>query len=303
MINRHTIFETLETLDKWTQLSCLGSMTYAITAEVINKTVRIIPDDPTPETLENFLNEERNIKLDETYNTTRADAATTAGNYMEQRDELRALLDLRQDFMDRSEELAADIDNQDERTLANTLTFMVGRTRIDPVQYARQYTNNARLGKKNYGQTRAAYVQQEIERAEESTARLIAKGELAVQFLEGLQPCEGPISEQTYEMLSKRCVSKLIARRIKIGQTLSWRSDPDKMAEAEADIQFIEEAIVALGGTVPAEAVVPPEAIDDETTVTQRLTKQFEAFQEWNKQYEDKERYGKSGPVTITRMQ
>jgi len=282
-INARThLFDTLATVDQWSQLSCLGSMTFTITAEAIRKAIKLIPDHPTPDTVEAFLNEERNRKLDVEYagntlgdGTVRgdrvpltqsvADVSTTPGNYYEARRELSALLELRQTMLDLSDEVAAAAGaDGSERTLLNTLQFMLTQLKFDPVAAARQYAQNMKLGMKNYGQTRTQYVEQERLRAARSAEDFVAKGEHAVQFLEGLDLTEGDISDKLMDTLYRRCVAKLIVRRQKIGQTLSWRTDPAQRQQAEADILFIEEAIIALDGDIPAEAVVPPEAeVDD----------------------------------------
>lgn len=277
-MNKHTILNTIQTVDLYSQLSCLGSMQYVVTAEAIRGAMKLIPDNPTPESIEAFLNEERNLKLSIEYAdnklgdgtergekeslTSQHDVETTPGNYFEARRELQALLDLRQDLLDMSEELTAGMEQGEERTLLNTLKFMETQQVIDPMLYKRTYINNKRLGLKNYGQTMTEYVTQETTRAVNSMARFVAKGEYAVQFLEGLDPHEGEIPERIIESLAKRCVNKLIARRIKIGQILSWRTDIEQRLEAEGDMTFIEQAIIALGGEVPEEAIVPDEAIE-----------------------------------------
>ena len=274
---KHTdIIETLETTDQWTQLSCLGSMHYAVSAEVIRRAAKLMPNHNIPGAIEEFLNEERNLKLDATHAgpdengelvalTTSADVATTPGNYLDQRRELQALLALRIDLSDRSDMLAANAgaqENSSDRSLTNTLAFMTQR-RADAVFFARQYTTNMRLGVKNYGQTRAQYVEQEMIRAARDSDDLLAKGEIAIQYLEGLDPRDGEISERVVEQMAKRCVAKLIARRIKLGQSLSWRTNIDERSSIEADIQFIEEAIEELGGDIPPEAIALPEAMEE----------------------------------------
>ena len=143
----HTdIIETLETTDQWTQLSCLGSMHYAVSAELIRRAAKLMPNHTDPKSVETFLNEERNLKLDITYAgpdehgeliplTTSSDVATTPGNYLEQRRELQALLALRIDLSDRSDMLAENAgaqENLSDRSLANTLAFMTSR-KPDPV--------------------------------------------------------------------------------------------------------------------------------------------------------------------------
>jgi len=295
-MNKHTILSTIQSVDLYSQLSCLGSMQYVVTAEAIRGAMKLIPDNPTHESIELFLNEERNLKLDIEYAsnhlgdgtdrgdkaglTSRHDVETTPGNYYEARRNLQALLDLRQDLLDMNEELTAGMEQGEERTLFNTLKFMETQQVIDPMLYKRTYINNKRLGLKNYGQTMADYVTQETTRAVESMARFVAKGEYAVQFLEGLDPIEGPIDERIIENLLKRCIAKLITRRIKIGQTLSWRTDIEQRLEAEGDMTFIEKAIVALGGVVPEEAVVPDEVIEDiqPTQPAHNMAAQFDTF-------------------------
>lgn len=313
-MNKHEIFAAIQPLDVYTQLSCLGSMQYVVTSEAIRQAIKLIPDHPTPETMEAFFNEERNLKLDvefagrdehgELVNATSVgDVNTTPGNYYEERRTLAALLDLRQDMLDMAEELASTTggEPQEERSLLNTMQFMLTQKKADPAYYARQYTNNMRLGMKNYGQTRAEYVKQEMERAARDLEVFAAKGEFAVQFLEGLDPIEGPVAERTIDALTKRCVTKLIARRIKIGQSLSWRTDPEQRADAEADILFIEKAIVALGEEVPTEAATPPEVDEDGVTTAPaaggELMQQFLAFIASQQKQDPKA----PGPVTITK--
>ena len=290
-MNKHTILNTLSTVDLYTQLSCLGSMQYICAAEAINRAIKLMPS--TVEGVDAFLNEERNLKLDIEYTsndldpnremiTKEHDVETTPGTYHEQRRELMALLDLRQTFLDLSEELSDGLEQQDgqERTLLNTMQFMMNNIKIDPARYKKQYINNKRLGIKNYGQTLAQFVDQETKRALEHREQFSAKGEIAVQFLEGLDTREGPISERIMESLADRCIAKLIARRIKIGQSLSWRSDIEQRAEAEADILFIEHAIEALGGEVPSEAIVPDE-VEDTITQPTAVDEQYLAFKQW----------------------
>jgi hypothetical protein len=278
-MTKHDILNTLSTVDLYSQLACLGSMQYVCASECINRAIKLMPS--TSEGLDAFLNEERNLKLDIEYAgntlgdgsargemeglTSAHDVETTPGNYYEQRRELMALLDLRQTFLDLSEELVEGLEQRavHERSLLNTMQFMLSNIKADPLRYKRQYVNNKRLGLKNYGQTMAQYVDQETKRALELREQFIAKGEIAVQYLEGLDTREGPISERIMESLAARCVAKLIARRIKIGQSLSWRTDVEQRADAEADILFIEKAIEALGGEVPPEAVVPDEVEEE----------------------------------------
>lgn len=282
-MNKHHILNTLKTTDAFTQLSALGALQFALSAEAIRQAMKIVPDHPTPETMEAFFNEERNLKFDVRYTELRdlgdglgsevgervplmdetADVATTPGNYREERRTLSALLDFRNDVMDALEDAASALpDPGEERTLENTLQFMIDSQRPDPAQFAAQYTRNMRLGMKNYGQTRAQYVEQEMKRALEQREVMIAKGEYAVRFLEGLDAREGPIDEAFLERLAARCVAKLIARRMKIGQSLAWRTDPDQRQDAEADILFIEKAVEALGGEVPAEVPLSEEAVE-----------------------------------------
>ena len=320
-MNKHDIFAALQPLDVYTQLSCLGSTQYVVTSEAIRRAIKLIPDHPTPENIEAFLNEERNLKVDVEYTKLRelgehwgaevgervplqsaqGDVGTTPGNYLEERRILSALLDLRQDMLDMSDELAASTGGEqtEERTLLDTMQFMLTQKKADPAYYARQYTQNMRLGMKNYGQTRAQYVAQEMERAAKDAEVFAAKGEHAVQFLEGLDHIEGPVDERLIENLCKRCVAKLIARRIKIGQSLSWRTDPEQRSEAEADILFIETAIVTLGGEVPAEAATPPEVDEDGVTSAPaaggELMQQFIAFIASQQKQDPKA----PGPVTI----
>jgi hypothetical protein len=313
-MNKHTILAALANVDVYSQLSCLGSMQYVVTSEAIRQAIKIIPDHPTPETMEAFLNEERNLKLDVEYAgrdehgelvgaTTVNDVSTTPGNYYEERRALAALLDLRQTFLDASDELGASIGGEqlEERTLFNTLQFMATQKKANPAYYARQYTQNMRLGMKNYGQTRPQYVEQEMLRAARDAEVFAAKGEHAVQFLEGLDPIEGPLDERLMDNLAKRCVAKLIARRIKIGQSLSWRTDPEQRSEAEADILFIETAIVDLDGEVPVEAATPPEVDADGVTEAPvaggELMQQFIAFVASQQKQDPKA----PGPVTITK--
>lgn len=286
-MNKHELFNTITNtnLDVYSQLSCLGSMVYVATSEAIRQAMKIIPDHPTPETMEAFFNEERNLKVDVEYADNKlgdgtlrgqlqalmdaeADVGTTPGNYREERRTIAALLDLRQDMLDMSEELSASLggEAQEERTIGNTLMFMLTGNQPSAAYYASQYTAMMRAGAKNYGQTRAEYVKQQLERAAKERESYIAKGEHAVQFLEGLDPLEGPIDERVIASLAKRCVAKLIDRRVKVGQSLSWRATPEARAEAEADIICIEAAIVALGGEVPQEAVTPPEVDADGVT-------------------------------------
>jgi len=321
-MNKHDILNTLSTVDLYTQLSCLGSMQYVCTAEAINRAIKLMPG--TAEGVDAFLNEERNLKLDIEYadnhlgdGTTRGervelesthDVETTPGTYYEQRRELMALLDLRQTFLDLSEELSAGLEQQpgQERTLFNTMEFMMSNHKVEPIKYARQYIMNKRLGIKNYGQTQAQYVNQETKRAMEQHAQFAAKGEIAVQYLEGLDTREGPLPERIMETLAKRCIGKLIARRIKIGQSLSWRTDPEQRDTAEADILFIEEAIIALGGEIPAEAIVPDELPVEQVTASTPDT-DFTAFMQWKEEQALKvpgKPYAQSsrepGPVTTT---
>lgn len=314
-MNKHTILAALANVDVYSQLSCLGSMQYVVTSEAIRQAIKIIPDHPTPETMEAFLNEERNRKLDVAYagrdedgvlveRTSVNDVNTTPGNYYEERRTLAALLDLRQDILDMSDELGASIggEQMEERTLSNTLAFMATQKKADPAYFARQYTQNMRLGMKNYGQTRSQYVEQEMLRASRDAEVFAAKGEHAVQFLEGLDPIENPVDERLIENLAKRCVAKLIARRIKIGQSLSWRTDAEQRSEAEADILFIETAIVELGGEVPQEAATPPEVDTDGVTAAPaaggELMQQFLAFMA-SQQAAPKVDPRAPGPVTI----
>lgn len=319
-MNKHTILSALANVDVYSQLSCLGSMQYVVTSEAIRRAIKIIPDHPTPESIEAFLNEERNLKLDVEYasnllgdGTTRGelvdttsvnDVSTTPGNYYEDRRTLAALLDLRQTILDMSDELGASTGSEqtEERTLLNTMEFMLAQKKADPAYYARQYTQNMRLGMKNYGQTRSEYVAQEMLRASRDAEVFAAKGEHAVQFLEGLDPIEGPVDERIIDSLAKRCVAKLIARRIKIGQSLSWRTDPEQRDEAEADILFIEQAIVALDGEVPREAATPPEVDADGVTEAPvaggELMQQFLAFVAAQAKVQDPKA---PGPVTITK--
>ena len=313
-MNKHTILSALANVDVYSQLSCLGSMQYVVTSEAIRRAIKLIPDHPTPETMEAFLNEERNLKLDIEFLTdsdhairgqlTKIDDVNTApGNYYEDRRILAALLDLRQTFLDMSDELGASLGSEqtEERTLLNTMEFMLTQKKADPAYYARQYTQNMRLGMKNYGQTRSQYVEQEMLRAARDAEVFAAKGEHAVQFLEGLDPIEGPVDERIMDSLAKRCVAKLIARRIKIGQSLSWRTDPEQRSEAEADILFIEQAIVALDGEVPMEAATPPEVDADGVTEAPvaggELMAQFLAFVASQQKQDPKA----PGPVTITK--
>jgi hypothetical protein len=317
-MNRNEIFAVIEPLDVYTQLACLGSMQYGVSSEAIRRAIKLIPDHPTAETIEAFLNEERNNKVDVTYTKLRAlgeqwgaevgervplqndgDVHTTPGNQYDARRELSALLDLRRDIADRSDELGATAggEQMEERTLLNTMQFMLSQKKPDPAYFARQYTNNMRLGIKNYGQTRAQFVQQEMERAATDLDTFLAKGEHAVQFLEGLDLIEGAIDERLMESLARRCVNKLIARRIKIGQSLSWRADMERRLEAQSDILFIEKAIEALGGEVPAECVAEPEVdAPSPAPATSDLLAQFAAFIASQQKQDPKA----PGPVTIT---
>lgn len=314
-MNKHIILAALQPLDVYTQLSCLGSMQYVVSSEAIRQAIKIIPDHPTPDTMEAFLNEERNLKLDVEYAgrdehgdlveaTKVSDVNTTPGNYYEERRTLAALLDLRQDILDMSDELGASIggEQMEERTLLNTMQFMLTQKKADPAYYARQYTQMMRNGGKNYGQTRSQYVAQEMERAAKDAEIFAAKGEHAVQFLEGLDPIEGPVADRIMDSLAKRCVTKLIARRIKIGQSLSWRADPEQRAEAEADILCIEAAIVELDGDVPQEAPTPPEVDEDGVVAAPvaggELMQQFMAFVASQAIKQDPKA---PGPVTITK--
>lgn len=317
-MNKHEIFKTLQPLDVYTQLACLGSMQYVVTSEAIRQAIKIIPDHPTPETMEAFFNEERNLKLDIEYAgrdehgelvpTTRvSDVNTTPGNYYEERRTLAALLDLRRDILDKSDELGASTGSEqtEERTLLNTMQFMLTQKKADPAYYARQYTTNMRLGMKNYGQTRSEFVAQEMQRAARDAEIFAAKGEHAVQFLEGLDPIEGPIDERVINALVKRCVAKLIARRIKIGQSLNWRTDPEQRAEAEADIMCIEAAIVEFGEEVPKEAIAPPEVDEDGVTsapVAGGEMMNMVAAMLAALQAQQKQNPRAPGPVTITKM-
>lgn len=334
-MNKHIILAALQPLDVYTQLACLGSMQYVVSSEAIRQAIKIIPDHPTtdivqsilnrelPEhSVESFLNEERNRKVDIKLTSLRDlgdalgfedgeraplmsvnDINTTPGNYYEERRTLAALLDLRQDILDMSDELGASLggEQMEERTLLNTMQFMMTQKKADPAYYARQYTQMMRNGGKNYGQTRSQYVAQEMERAAKDAEIFAAKGEHAVQFLEGLDPIEGPVADRIMDSLAKRCVTKLIARRIKIGQSLSWRTDPEQRAEAEADILCIEAAIVALDGEVPAEAVAPPEVDENGVTAAPvaggELMQQFIAFVASQQKQDPKA----PGPVTITK--
>ncbi|MHB1098683.1 MAG: hypothetical protein ACYCZR_03935 [Burkholderiales bacterium] len=271
---RNHLFDVLTTVDPFTQLSCLGSMAFTVSAEAIRRAMKVIPDHPTPETMEAFFNEERNLKIDVAYagvdedgvlvpRTSVNDVSTTPGNYYEERRELSALLELRQFILDTADEVAASAKasgSSEERTLLNTMQFMQSQQKFDAVAAARQYTQLMKLGMKNYGQTRAQYVEQERLRAAREAETFAAKGEHAVQFLEGLDHIEGDVGERIWEQLYKRCVAKLIVQRQKKGMSLSWRTDAKQRQDIEADILFIEDAIVALDGEVPAEAIAPPEA-------------------------------------------
>jgi len=317
-MNKHIILAALANVDVYSQLACLGSMQYVVSSEAIRRAIKLIPDHPTPETMETFLNEERNLKLDVEYAgrdehgelveaTKVSDVNTTPGNYYEERRTLAALLELRQTFLDMSDELGASTGSAqtEERTLLNTMEFMMTQKKADPAHYARQYTQNMRLGMKNYGQTRTQYVEQEMLRAARDAEVFATKGEHAVQFLEGLDPIENPVDERIMDSLAKRCVAKLIARRVKIGQSLSWRADPEQRNEAEADILFIEKAIVELDGEVPVEAATPPEVDENgvliahaqPTVASGELMAQFLAFVASQQKQDPKA----PGPVVITK--
>ena len=274
-MNRETnLFDTLSNVDAWSQLRCLGSMQFTVTAEAIRLAMKIIPDHPTPDTIEAFLNEERNLKVDVEFAnndecavrgqlTGVDDVIDAPGSYYEERRTLSALLALRQDFLDRADELASNVSNsspQEERTLLNTMDWMRKQKKTDPAVFARDYNTMMKLGGKNYGQTREQYVQEQLLRQARDADVFAAKGEFAVQFLEGLDLIPGPLDDRIWDALERRCVVKLIESRMKIGMGLNYRTTPEKRAEAEADITFIEGAIEALGGTVPGEAVTPPEA-------------------------------------------
>lgn len=278
---RSTLFDTLSTVDAYTQMSCLGSMVFTVTTDAIRRAIRLTPDHPTLETVEKFLNEERNLKVDQEYadNTLgdgtirgqlqplKDELSNVPGNYIEERRQLQALLELRRFMLDTLEEVAANTSSggsNDERTLSNTLEFMVSSQKFDPVAAARQYSQLMKLGAKNYGQTRAQYVEAERLRAARELDNLMVKGEHAVRFLESLDPVEGPIDDMTWERIYKRCIAKLINQRMKKGMSLAWRTDPKQIQDVEADLLFIESAIVALGGEVPPEAATPAEAVEEE---------------------------------------
>lgn len=312
-MNRHDIINALSTVDDYTQLSCLGSMVYTVTSQAIRQAVKLMPE-PSDNT-EAFLNEERNLKLDEIETelrdlgdglgaeigevaklTTAGDVATTPGNYLEQRRELQALLDLRRDLLDMSESISASLggDQREERTIYNTMTFMAQNMQPDAKRISEQYTTLMRLGAKNYGQTRAQFVETEMKRAAEQYERFLAKCEIAVQYLEGLEPHEGPIDPELIDKLAQKCVDKLIARRVKIGLSLTWRSSKEQREQGETDILFIEKAIEALGGEVPAEVPVEPETTQTMPDLQQMVAAFMAAL---NTQQDPKA----PGPVTITK--
>jgi len=280
MNHRNHLFTVLNNVDDYSALACLGSAQFIVTSEAIRQAVRLIPDDPTPDTIEAFLNEERNLKVDVKFAnnddcavraplTGKEDVVDAPATHYEQRRTLSALLDLRRDLADQIEEHAALISGDGrDRTLTDTMEFMRDSMyKIDPQQFARQYRTNMRLGQRNYGQTIQQYVESETQRALRDKERFAAKCEYAVQFLEGLDLIEGPVADRIWESIHRRCVAKLLERRITVGRNLSWRTDPDVRANIESDLAMIEDAIVQFGGEVPPDAVLAPADLVEEPVV------------------------------------
>jgi hypothetical protein len=137
----------------------------------------------------------------------------------------------------------------------------------DKVRFARQYVAWLKSGAKNFGVTQVQYVENEMRRAVRSAAEFEAKGELAVQFVEGLDALEGPINEELMDTLTTRCIDKLQERLVKISISTTWRSKTSELADAHADMMFIQEAIKQLGGTIPDEAPIPRDEPEVEVVV------------------------------------
>ena len=243
MQTKHTLLQTITNskLDVWSQNSVLASLLYVVTRSAINSAVKAIPDLPAEGAgVDTFTQYEQDCKNIDP----------------EIRAQLASFLDLRNDLAD----ALAQVSDSEARDLGNTLEFMTS-TPPNRDSFAAEWNRRIRAGMKTHGMTMAKFMDIQYASAMDQHCTLIAKGEHAVNLLCQLEPAEAELPDWLIEAMFNKAVEKLLGRRDKqVIRAMNYRLPTEQRMDAETDIELIDAAIIALGGTVPSDEPETPEA-------------------------------------------
>lgn len=224
------IISEVSKLDSWDILSALGGCNFACRQAAINTTVRMIPNlPPEGSGVEGFTAWEQQMKNPEI-------KKAVAG--------MVYLADL---FTDTLNEYTDTPPSHFEEVLQ----FMVSRPPSRDT-HVRDYDNRKRLGMRP-AMPMSQFVEAEYAQALKRHQDVVAKGEAAVQLLNGIEGADEPVPEWLYEAIHQKVLSKLNDRwnRAEMRRT-NPRITKNDRDTAEANQRMIEACIKELGGDVPS---------------------------------------------------
>jgi hypothetical protein len=231
-------------LDSWDVGSILGGVNHLVRQAAITQTVRMLPDLPEEGSgLEHFAQWEKNVRKPEIA------------------EKVAPLLGL----ADRVAQVMVEYSTMDVSDNQRVLEFITAPDRVPKkATFEREYKERVRLGMKP-GMTIREFTEMEYAVALQRHAVLMAKGEHAVQLLEGIDISDGDLPEWIHEAINQKVLQKLEERWRKA----ELRRTNPRISKQERDLaganqKLIEDTITQLGGEIPrdTEEVTPEQQSD-----------------------------------------
>jgi hypothetical protein len=236
--------ELVSKLDSWDVGSVLGGVNHLVRQAAINMTVRMLPDLPEEGSgLEHFAQWEKNVRKPEIA------------------EKVAPLLGL----ADRVAQVMVEYSTMDISDNAKVLEMSTSPDRVPKrATFEREYKERVRLGMKP-GMSIREFTEMEHATALQRHAVLCAKGEHAVQIMEGIDISDGDLPEWMHEAVNSKVLQKLEERwrKAELRRT-NPRISKNERDLAGANQKLIEATITELGGTVPTDTEeTAPEVLSD----------------------------------------
>lgn len=218
----HNLFAKIDGLDKYTQLSVLGSWAFSVNASCISMAKRYIPSTP----------DETDINTYSLYDQARAALIRDAEN-----SDLAPMLALQSVLAGMIDELGGNSSG-----LEGTLEWLVSRLPTRAV-FEEQYENYRRQGAKP-AMSIKQFADREYQNAMTQHADLVAKGELAVRLCQTIAIDDsrgfGDLPDWVPEKFERKLISKLHERWKKL-DFFRVRA----MRKEDADNAFADQLLIA----------------------------------------------------------
>jgi hypothetical protein len=217
-------------LESWDIQSVLGAVNYLARQTAINTVVRLVPDTPPEGSGLDYFNE-YDLKIKSPDIKKAASPIVGIANRMTE------ILNEHTDTM--------------PSTYEQVLAFMTERPPSRDT-FKREYDNRKKLGMRP-GIPMAQFVDMEMATAVRRHNDLVAKGEIAINLLNGIEGTDEQAPEWMYEAIHNKILQKLEARWMKAEmRRTNPKIEKKDRDEAEANKRMIEGVITELGGKAPS---------------------------------------------------